>query len=188
MILGRDTEDLGDDERGQLVGDVRHQVHVAPLPDPLHQPDDLVRFLTHQVRDGPRKVVLLPTSDLFFLFLSRHRAQLADKYLMNLPPEDVAESVVNKRRLYELAAAKGLAIVAGTQRRHDPKYIETMKRILTIMLNGDPMPNLLMHIIRFVMPSKSKPLKKRIPPLDPREELERERDAIKAAAVTRRAP
>ncbi|KAK4508049.1 hypothetical protein PRZ48_001786 [Zasmidium cellare] len=37
---------------------------------------------------------------------------------------------------------------------------ETMKRILTVMLNGDPMPQLLMHIIRFVMPSKSKPLKK----------------------------
>jgi predicted ATP-grasp superfamily ATP-dependent carboligase len=51
------------------------------------------------------KVVLLPTSDLFFLFLSRHCAQLADKFLMNLPSEDLAESVVNKRRLYELAAA-----------------------------------------------------------------------------------
>jgi len=37
---------------------------------------------------------------------------------------------------------------------------DTMRRILTIMLNGDPMPQLLMHIIRFVMPSKSKPLKK----------------------------
>jgi coatomer subunit beta len=37
---------------------------------------------------------------------------------------------------------------------------ETMRRIITIMLNGDPMPQLLMHIIRFVMPSKSKPLKK----------------------------
>jgi hypothetical protein len=42
----------------------------------------------------------------------------------------------------------------------DDTKVETMKRILTIMLNGDPMPNLLMHIIRFVMPSKSKPLKK----------------------------
>ncbi len=29
----------------------------------------------------------------------------------------------------ELATQKGLAIVAGTQRRHEPKYIETMKRI-----------------------------------------------------------
>ena len=42
----------------------------------------------------------------------------------------------------------------------DETKIETMKKILVIMLNGDPMPNLLMHIIRFVMPSKSKALKK----------------------------
>ncbi|KAB8339175.1 hypothetical protein FH972_022110 [Carpinus fangiana] len=42
----------------------------------------------------------------------------------------------------------------------DESKVETMKKILTIMLNGDSMPNLLMHIIRFVMPSKSKPLKK----------------------------
>ena len=42
----------------------------------------------------------------------------------------------------------------------DETKVETMKRILTVMLNGDPMPSLLMHIIRFVMPSKSKPLKK----------------------------
>jgi len=42
----------------------------------------------------------------------------------------------------------------------DDTKIETMKKILTVMLNGDPMPGLLMHIIRFVMPSKSKQLKK----------------------------
>ncbi|KAI5921496.1 Coatomer, beta subunit [Camillea tinctor] len=42
----------------------------------------------------------------------------------------------------------------------DETKVDTMKRILTIMLNGDPMPQLLMHIIRFVMPSRSKHLKK----------------------------
>lgn len=46
------------------------------------------------------------------------------------------------------------------EKGNDETKIETMKRILTIMLNGDPMPQLLMFIIRFVMPSKSKPLKK----------------------------
>ncbi|KAI8612633.1 adaptin N terminal region-domain-containing protein [Chytriomyces sp. MP71] len=35
-----------------------------------------------------------------------------------------------------------------------------MKKVLRIMMNGDPLPALLMHVIRFVMPSKSKPLKK----------------------------
>jgi D-aspartate ligase len=74
-------------------------------PDPQHQPDDLVRFLRQQAGNRPQQVVVLPTSDLFFLFLSRHRAQLADRFLLSLPGEEVAESVVNKRRLYELAAA-----------------------------------------------------------------------------------
>ncbi|KAF2461095.1 adaptin N terminal region-domain-containing protein [Lineolata rhizophorae] len=46
------------------------------------------------------------------------------------------------------------------ERGTDDTKVDTMKRILTIMLNGEPMPGLLMHIIRFVMPSKSKPLKK----------------------------
>src|SRR5688572_21170928 len=78
-------------------------------PDPLHQPDELVRFLRNQAGNESQKVVLLPTADLFFLFLSRHRAQLADKFLMNLPAAQVAESVVNKRSLYELAAANGTA-------------------------------------------------------------------------------
>ncbi|BCS25855.1 coatomer subunit beta [Aspergillus puulaauensis] len=46
------------------------------------------------------------------------------------------------------------------EKGNDETKLDTMRRIITIMLNGDPMPQLLMHIIRFVMPSKSKPLKK----------------------------
>lgn len=38
--------------------------------------------------------------------------------------------------------------------------IQTMKRIILAVLNGDSMPDLLMHVIRFVMPSKNKELKK----------------------------
>lgn len=78
-------------------------------PDPLQQPEDLVRFLRAQAGEAREKIVLLPTSDLFFLFLSRHRTLLEDRFLMSLPSKDLAESVVNKRRLYELAAASGTA-------------------------------------------------------------------------------
>ena len=42
----------------------------------------------------------------------------------------------------------------------DEQKIDTMKSILVTMLEGNPMPELLMHIIRFVMPSKNKELKK----------------------------
>ncbi|KAL2818978.1 adaptin N terminal region-domain-containing protein [Aspergillus cavernicola] len=46
------------------------------------------------------------------------------------------------------------------EKGNDETKMDTMRRIITIMLNGDPMPQLLMHIIRFVMPSRSKSLKK----------------------------
>ncbi|SCU86976.1 LAME_0D08306g1_1 [Lachancea meyersii CBS 8951] len=42
----------------------------------------------------------------------------------------------------------------------DEEKISTMKRILVMMLDGNPMPEMLMHVIRFVMPSKNKQLKK----------------------------
>ncbi|KAJ1565826.1 coatomer subunit beta [Nowakowskiella sp. JEL0078] len=42
----------------------------------------------------------------------------------------------------------------------DEAKIETMKKILSIMASGDLLPQLLMHIIRFVVPSKNKQLKK----------------------------
>jgi coatomer subunit beta len=40
------------------------------------------------------------------------------------------------------------------------RAFETMKKLLVIMLNGDPMEKLLLHVIRFVLPSKNKQLKK----------------------------
>lgn len=46
------------------------------------------------------------------------------------------------------------------ERGSDEDKQVTMRTILTVMLNGDPLPQLLMHIIRFVMPSKDKALKK----------------------------
>ncbi|GEQ66509.1 hypothetical protein JCM33374_g172 [Metschnikowia sp. JCM 33374] len=46
------------------------------------------------------------------------------------------------------------------EKSKDDIKISTMKQIIISVLNGDPMPELLMHIIRFVMPSKNKELKK----------------------------
>lgn len=46
------------------------------------------------------------------------------------------------------------------EKSKDDVKIATMKRIIIAVLNGDSMPDLLMHIIRFVMPSKNKELKK----------------------------
>ncbi|OBA23951.1 Coatomer, beta subunit [Metschnikowia bicuspidata var. bicuspidata NRRL YB-4993] len=46
------------------------------------------------------------------------------------------------------------------EKSKDDIKISAMKQIIVSVLNGDSMPELLMHIIRFVMPSKNKELKK----------------------------
>ncbi|KAJ1991554.1 coatomer subunit beta [Dimargaris cristalligena] len=46
------------------------------------------------------------------------------------------------------------------ERNNEHVKINTMRKILIMMLNGEPYPELLMHVIRFVMPSKNKILKK----------------------------
>ncbi|CAG8629950.1 983_t:CDS:10 [Acaulospora morrowiae] len=49
---------------------------------------------------------------------------------------------------------------AALEKGSEEAKIDTMKKILVTMLNGDPLPQILMHVIRFVMPSKNKVLKK----------------------------
>jgi len=71
---------------------------------------------------------------------------------------DHAYSLVHQDNLADQPSLQDLR--TQLEKGSDEQKQETMKRILTVMLNGDPMPQLLMHIIRFVMPSKSKPLKK----------------------------
>ena len=67
-------------------------------------------------------------------------------------------SLVHQDNAADLPTTEGLRM--QLEKGTDESKVETMKRILTIMLNGNSMPSLLMHIIRFVMPSKHKPLKK----------------------------
>src|SRR5690606_15491938 len=54
----------------------------------------------------------------------------AGKHIFTEKP--VAVDPVGVRKVLaaaDVAASKGLAVVAGTQRRHDPRYIEIMRRI-----------------------------------------------------------
>lgn len=58
------------------------------------------------------------------------------------------------------ATYSGADFKKALEKGSDEEKIETMKDILVTMLEGNPMNDLLMHIIRFVMPSKNKKLKK----------------------------
>ncbi|MBN1315575.1 MAG: hypothetical protein JXA42_08905 [Anaerolineales bacterium] len=77
-------------------------------PDPVHDADALVDFLLREASllDGPG--ILFPASDAFVLFVSRSRQYLAADFNFILPPESVIESIVDKRRQYELVEQAGL--------------------------------------------------------------------------------
>jgi coatomer subunit beta len=65
-----------------------------------------------------------------------------------LSPDDSSESVsVND---FKTQLEKG----------DDETKVQAMKKLIVTMLNGEPMPQLLMFVIRFVVPSKNKTLKK----------------------------
>jgi predicted ATP-grasp superfamily ATP-dependent carboligase len=76
-------------------------------PDPVHRPDELLQFLLDQGGGLRQPGVLIPASDAFVLFVSRFRDQLASAYRFVLPPAEVVEAIVDKRRQYALADRTG---------------------------------------------------------------------------------
>lgn len=72
-------------------------------PNPLQQPEELVKFLLSVGRRLDQPGILFPASDEFVLFLSRYRKELDDYFHLILPASNVLEAIANKHRQYELA-------------------------------------------------------------------------------------
>ncbi|ANZ78011.1 BA75_04511T0 [Komagataella pastoris] len=71
---------------------------------------------------------------------------------------DVAYTILGESNFHEQLTVQEFKTLL--EKGRDEEKIDTMKKVLITMLNGNLMPSLLMHIIRFVMPSKNKELKK----------------------------
>lgn len=82
-----------------------------------------------KVIDSDVNYVILTTPPVF---RPTHLAYAIEKGKHVFMEKPVAVDPVGVRKVFEAAdraKEKGLAIVAGTQRRHDPKYVEAMRRI-----------------------------------------------------------
>lgn len=82
---------------------------VALCPDPTRSENAVVEFLLGLRRHG-EPLVLFPAGDDVAAFLSRHRDALATVYRLPVPPQEVMDEIVDKRRQYERAVALGLPI------------------------------------------------------------------------------
>jgi predicted ATP-grasp superfamily ATP-dependent carboligase len=77
-------------------------------PNPVTQPEDLLRFLLHEGRRLTEPGILLPASDEFVLFLWRYQDELRERFRFNTAPPEIMEAGVNKRKQYELAERCGV--------------------------------------------------------------------------------
>lgn len=78
-------------------------------PHPVKEPELLAEFLLTMARPLEQPGILSPASDGTVLFVSRYREQLAESFRFILPPPEVMEAAVDKRRLYELCARHAVA-------------------------------------------------------------------------------
>lgn len=88
-----------------------------PWSDPWTDPGSLVESLLSFAATQSRPPVLFFQNDGDLLLVSRHRDRLAERFRFAIAPADLVESVVDKARFHELAAAAGLPVPAT---RHLP--------------------------------------------------------------------
>jgi len=78
-------------------------------PDPVHQPDELLRCLLEEGKHLAQPGILIPASDAFVLFMVRYRADLRQYFRFALPEGETLEAMVEKResmpKLVELREA-----------------------------------------------------------------------------------
>ncbi len=99
-------------------------------PHPVQEPEALLAFLLDQGRMLSEPGILSPASDAFTLFISRYRDELRTYFRFNLPPSEVMEATVDKRKLYELADRSGVPHATTV-------YPETMDDVHRIKLELD---------------------------------------------------
>lgn len=116
---------IGSDSDPRMPGFKSRYCTARLCPDPIRQPDELVRFLLDEGQRLDEPGILFPTSDAFVLFLSRYRKDLATSFRFALPSEEVLEAIVNKRRQYELAEQVGTPYATTFY----PETMEDVRRI-----------------------------------------------------------
>ncbi len=80
----------------------------AVVPDPEENEDGLLDLLRDMGEAVPVRSVLIPTSDAFVLFVSKHSRELANHYDFNVADHEAVLTLANKRLQYEYAESRGI--------------------------------------------------------------------------------
>jgi D-aspartate ligase len=95
------------------------------IPDPSVETNAALRILLHCGRAFREKSIVYPTTDEYVMFVSRLRNELSTHFRFAIPSQSVVESIVNKRKQYELAHRLGISIPETCY----PQSMEEVKHI-----------------------------------------------------------
>ena len=87
-----------------------HSRYGLPLvvPDPERDERGLLDLLLEIGDETPVRSVLIPTTDAFILFVSKHHGELSDHYQFNVADHESVLTLANKRLQYEYARRQGI--------------------------------------------------------------------------------
>ncbi len=94
-------------------------------PNPVTQPEELLRFFQREGGQLTEPGILLPASDEFVQFLWRYRDELQEQFRFSTASPDVMEAGFNKRKQYDLAAQLGVPYPATAY----PTDLDDVRRI-----------------------------------------------------------
>ncbi len=96
-------------------------------PDPIQETHAYLQFLESLQKALGAPGVLLPTTDVTVMVLSKHREQLSRRFAFVIPPPEVIQKVTSKEGFYELAVKHHLPV----PRTFAAESLEDVEKIMT---------------------------------------------------------
>jgi len=93
--------------------------------DPVREPKRALSVLLNEGKKHRNKGIIFPSSDAYVLLVSRFRKELSQYFRFAIPSQQILESIINKRKQYELAAQIGVPC----PRTHYPQDLQDVEEI-----------------------------------------------------------
>lgn len=92
------------------VGFYSRYISASICPHPIEQEENFINLLIRVGEGQNHRPVLFITGDEFILPVTRRRKELEKYFLINIPDQDILESISDKYKQYELALNAGIPV------------------------------------------------------------------------------
>ena len=93
---------LLDVDRGSMTQYSKYISKKLTCPDPNESDIRFINFLLDVGKQMDKKCMMIPTGDTEVMALSKHKEELERFYLLPIPPFEVTQKLVNKKKFYKL--------------------------------------------------------------------------------------